>query len=165
MTEKLYPFTFSDTGRVVRIRKVGPMPLTKLRKDNPPPAAPVIQVDYGDGEKRQEINEADPAYLEAVKRYEIDFGIKTTLFYLERGVVVELGEAEKQEVAEFRQFWQDEYGTPLGGSDKSVYVQYICIGTEDEMNELLEAITRRSHPTEAAVADSVAGFPAEVSGA
>ena len=43
--------------------------------------------------------------------------------------------------------------------DKLLYISYIAIGTDSDMEELMDVIMRRSQPTEAVMSDVKASFP------
>lgn len=157
-------FTFKDTGVTVAIRKVSPLLNIELRKSFPPPKPPMTSVDYGDGTRKTEPNPNDPAYLEAVQRYEIEFEERARKLHIRRGVELTLDEYQQTQVAELRQEMQ-EIGVALDADDNFVYICYIAVGTEDDFNELIDAITRRSHPTEEAVQEVVDTFPSTIQGA
>lgn len=160
---KLTDFVFTDTGISVKIRKVSPMLVADIEASIPHPQPPEQIVDYGEPKgKVKEKNLSDPVYLAAMNE-------RVTLVYqawrtalIRRGVVLE-GEDWKQEVAEYRQFIQDQTGHPLDEpDDRLVYILRICIGTIEDQDELINAITRRSQPTEAAIEEAKASFPGQV---
>ena len=65
-----------------------------------------------------------------------------------RSVVVE-GEEWKDEVKEYRDFIEKQTGKPLDEPDDLVvYVLRICIGSEEDLTEFLNAVTKRSQPTQ-----------------
>jgi len=148
---ELIPFTFKDTGKTVLIRKVSPMLVFQLSQDFPPPAPPMVEVTYGEAEKVMEPNPADPAFAEALRDYHRDFNLKTQRMMIKRGVSLVFDDDMKAEVAEMREFYRNEFGKEIGVDDHMIYVTMICVGTDSDLEELLNAITRRSQPTEAAV--------------
>lgn len=154
MTNKpaeLIPFTFKDTGVTVLIRKVSPLLAMELQRSFPPPPPPMNKVDFGDGVIREEPNEADPAYLKKLSEYNQEFELKIRRMLIKRGVVLEITEEMKVQIEELREFWHDEYGIDFPESDdKLAYVWYIAIGTDQDLRELLDAIMRRSQPTQEA---------------
>lgn len=156
---ELIPFTFSDTGETILIRKVSPLLGLELQKAFPPPKPPVQEVDYGDGRMVKEANAAHPDYLSAMQAYQIDFEDKLRRLYIKRGAVITWSEERRAQVDELRSFWHDEYGIDLPGDDTMVFVSYLCIGSDKDLENLVTAIMQRSQPTEAAVAEAVETFP------
>lgn len=146
-------FTFQDTGITVQIRKVSPSIGTEIRKAFPPPKPPVHKVEIG-GQIVEEANEADPDYERAYQEWGLMVEAKAARLYIKRGVECEV---DKAAVDVVRADMESE-GMTLEGDDKYIYIRYICIGTEDDYQELLMAITRRSQPTEVAVAEAVEQF-------
>lgn len=163
MTAKLWPHVCRDTGIELRVRKVSPALMNELRTLYPAPEPPMVEVDYGEGVgKKKEPNEADPGYKQAQLEYRVLILQKSQRLLIERGVVVELGDEQKEEVGVLRAFWLSEHGKELPGSDKMVYVLYIALGTPEDLTELIEAISRRSQPTEVAIAEANSSFRSEV---
>jgi hypothetical protein len=167
MPSELIPYTFKDTGISIKIKKVSPLLIVEMHKYFPPPKPPMQEVVYGDpgepGAKTvEEPNESHPDYLAAIDQYNIDLESKMRELMIKRGVVINLSDEQKQEVQELREDWEEMYGNQLSGNDKYVFISYIAIGTDKDMEEVIEAITRRSQPTEAAIAETKAGFQSEV---
>lgn len=154
----LIPYQFQDTGRTILIRKVSPYLVFELSKAFPAPKPIQQEVDYGDGKKRMEENPAHPDYLEAMRNYNRNFQERLTTLMIKRGVEIELTDEIKAEVAELRAFWREEYKAELDPSDKMVYILNLCVGSDKDLEELIEKITRRSQPTEAVVAEALDGF-------
>ena len=160
---ELHPFTFKDTGITVQIRKVSPLLIMEVQKAMPVPKPPTQEVVYGDpndpGAKRvEEPNEAHPDYLESIDKYNGELEAKVRKFMIERGVVITLSDEQKNEVKELREYWKEEFSAELSGNDKYLYVSYIAIGTDADMEEVMDVIMRRSQPTEAAMAEAKDGF-------
>jgi hypothetical protein len=153
---ELTPFKFQDTGISVKIRKVSPLLINELYKLYPAPKPPLQEVDYGDGKKVQEVNEAHPDYVQALADHNTQIYEQLKKLLVKRGVVCEV---DKDAVDELRQFWQDEYGNHLEGTDLEIYVLYICAGSDADINELMDAITRRSQPTQEAKELAKVSFP------
>lgn len=147
----LTPFTFKDTGKTVKIKKVSPLLIMQLTKDFPEPEPPVQEVDYGDGEIKHEPNPAHPDYERALQKHRYEFEQRMREMMIDRGVVLDLSEDEKNEIKELRDYWQTQYEKPLAGNDKYIYLSFICIGTDGDMDDLVNAISRRSHPSNGAV--------------
>lgn len=158
-TNALTPHTFKDTGKVVQIRKVSPLLIMQLQKDFPEPVPPMQEVDYGDGKKVLEPNPAHPDHELALRQYRYDFEQRMRQMMIDRGVVLELSEDDKQEIQDLRDYWQANYGKALPGSDKFIYISYLCIGTDADMDELVTAISRRSQPSHGAVEAAKKSFP------
>lgn len=156
MTTKLHPFVFPDSGKRISIRKVSPFLADEIRKAYPPPKPPVQTVVI-DGVERAEANPAHPDYLRALAEYNAEFGRRVQSIMIKRGVVVELGDGDKAEVAELRADMAEE-GVTLRGSDEDVYLWHICISTPQDLTDLATAIVQRSQPTEGSIAAALDNF-------
>lgn len=155
IVQALPTFTFKDTGITVSIRKVSPLLGMEIRKAFPPPKPPVVHTELGDEE-----NPADPDYERAMEEYGMLIEDKASRLYIKRGVECEVDTAA---VASLRADMAD-MGITLDPDDKYVYIKYICVGSDQDYQELIEAITRRSQPTEAAVQETIDMFQPAVSG-
>lgn len=168
---ELPTFTFKDTGITVRLRKLSPFmgdQLGKaLRKEKPAPEPPVNEVDYGDGKITKEPNPADPAYQQALTEYEywvsFEAGQRSIRAVIEYGVDLDPDQIDMEAVTRVRAMMAVIGASIEEMSDREVYIKYVCVGTQEDLNELLEAATRRSQPTEAAIADNVTAFRRDVS--
>mgnify|MGYP001595241721 FL=1 len=158
-TNALTTHTFKDTGKTVSIKKVSPLLIMQLQKDFPEPAAPLQEVDYRVGEKRLEPNPAHPDYEKTLQQYKYDFEQRMREMMIERGVSLSLTDEDKEEIKELRAYWQEKYKKKLGGDDKFVYISYLCIGTDADMDELVNAISRRSQPSNGSVEAARKSFP------
>ena len=158
MTQKLYPYLIKDSGVTINIRKVSPLLLNEVSKKFPRPTAPLNEVDYGDGKKKQEPNEADPDFQVSLSAWQQAIYIETQRIMIDRGVVITLTDEQKEDVRELRKYWKDTYDSELTGSDVFVYVTLIALSTQEDIQELIEGITRRSQPTEGAIAEAVTSF-------
>ena len=147
---ELTPFTFKDSKRTVLLRKVSPLLLMELRKTFPEPKPPTQEVEIN-GRKVFEENRAHPDFKAKMEAYNIEFEGRMRKFLISRGVVVTPTDEIKAEVEKLRADWLEETGVALSGSDDYVYVSYIAIGTEEDMEELIAEITQRSQPTPAEV--------------
>lgn len=145
---ELTAFTFRDSGITVKIRKVSPMIATDVARAFPDPNPPAQLVDYGEPKgKVLEANYSDPDYLKAKKANQEKMLEAIQRVYVLRGVVVE-GDDWKEEVKEYREFMKEQTGVPVDEpSDLVVYVLRICVGSDGDLEDLLNAITRRSQPT------------------
>lgn len=158
----LTPYTFKDTGVQVLIRKVSPLLAVTLQQKFPSPTPPMEEVDYGDGKKHYEPNPTHPDYLEALKRYDEENEKRMRTLLLKRGVEIEMTDEAKEEVAALRGFMKDEFGKTLDEDDKMVYISYIAIGSDKDLEELLSAVMRRSQPTEEVVEQAQEAFKSKV---
>jgi hypothetical protein len=127
----------------VRIRKVSPLLAVELQKQFPPPRPPKQKVTL-DGKEVWEENPVDPDHLAALQDYNNEQERRLRKLMLKRGVEVEI---DKEEVAELREFWKTEYNKELEGDDLEVYVSYIVIGSDGDLEDLMNAILKRSQPT------------------
>lgn len=145
---KLIDFTFRDTGITVKIRKISPMLVTDIQESIPEPQPPLNEVDYGEPRgKVLEPNLQDPGYKLAMQEHQHRIFLTWRRAMILRSVLVE-GEDWRQEVKEYREFIQEQTGHPLDEpNDLVVYVLRICVGSEEDLGELIQAITRRSQPT------------------
>lgn len=159
MTSKLYPYTIADTGRAIQIRKVSPMLAREVANLHKQPEAPMQEVTYPDGHKEQEANEADPRYQELLRAHREKMITEVQRLTIERGVIIELSKDDLAEVAELKEFYQREYKQELKGSDKYIFVSHICIGTVEDLNDLVKAITRRSSASPEGTAEALKTFP------
>lgn len=153
---ELTNFTFKDTGITVQIRKVSPLLMMEVQKKFKPPPPPMQEVDYGDGNTVMEPNRSHPDYIAALEQYNYELEQKIRNLTIKRGVVCEV---PKDEVDELRKFWIEEMGEELPeADDKIAYISYICIGSTEDLEDLLAAITRRSQPTRPDIEAARSGF-------
>jgi hypothetical protein len=151
---ELTSFVFKDTGVTVPIRKVSPYLVMDLQRAFPPPEPPLNEVDYGDGKKVMEPNEASPAYQRELVKYNTALQERLQILLIKRGVAIELSDAQKAEVVELREFMKNELQIDLDPDDKVVYITRIAMGTDGDLTDLINAIMRRSQPTEEAVSEA-----------
>ena len=161
MTVKLYGFTFKDTGIHVLIRKVSPMLVVELQKAFPPPTPPRQRVQIGESDEyTEEPNPAHPDYIAEQNRYNQELEHRVRKLMIQRGVIIPPdNKTWEQEVKELTDSMFEDFGIELSGSDKEIYISHIAIGTDSDYVELVDAITRRSQPTEAEIAAAKATFP------
>jgi len=158
----MHEYTFKDTGVAVHIRKVSPLLLLRLREDFPPPRPPMQEVDYGDGKKKMEPNPAHPDYQEAQDTYNVEMEKRLRRLLIRRGVKLDWTPEMKAEVVEVRELYLSETGREMEEDDHVVFVSYVAVGTDKDLEELLEVIMRRSAPTEAAAAEAQERFKSPV---
>jgi hypothetical protein len=158
----LKPYTIQDTGVTILIKKVSPLLSGKLRRQYPPPKPPMQEVNYGtkeDPKIKMEPNPAHPDHAQALSDYEAEMSERMQVLLFKRGVVIELTDEMKEEVAELRAFWKEETNEEMEGDDKSIYLANIALGTQEDIEELLNAILRRTQPTEEAINEAKDSFP------
>lgn len=154
----LIPYTFKDTGRSICIKKISPLLIMELNRQFPAPKPPLQKVDYGDEREHWEPNASNPAYLQELMDYNIEFQRKLQVLMVKRGTVIEWSQELRDEVAELRKFWKENFGQDLDADDDMVYILNLCIGSESDLEELLGVIARRSQPTAPAIQESLDGF-------
>lgn len=166
--EKLYDFTFQDTGRTVQIRKVSSL----LRAENfrqvkalpgfEEPKPPMSKVDYGEGDVLIP-NPAHPVYQQLLKdwngRVTAEARERLMHIMIRRGVVCDVDmDAVKSMRADLALD-----GVDLSGlDDHFVYVAFVCIGSDRDHLDLMQAIFERTVPQEAAVEAQIAAFQPDV---
>jgi hypothetical protein len=155
----LAEFTFKDTGITVQIRKVSPMLAADVAAAMPEPLPPEQEVDYGEPVgKVMERNYGDPKYVVTLAEHRHRLYDTLQRAIILRSVVATDGKW-KDDVNEYRQFLLSQTGKEIDEKDDLVvYVTRICVGSQEDLNDLMAAITRRSQPTEEAVAAAKADF-------
>lgn len=141
-------FTFPDTGISVKVRKISPFLAADLAEAFPAPKPPEQEVDYG-GEKGRvmEPNLSDPNYQYALRAYQQEITMKLQRVMIQRAIKP-VDEDWEEDVAEYRAYIQESTGKPLSEeSDLLVYVLRVCVGSQEDLQDLINVITRRSQPT------------------
>ena len=156
---ELTPFTFRDTGITVMVKKISPMIMTDVNNAMPPPEAPVQEVDYGEPRgKVKEKNLSDPEYLKILAEHNQKVFKAIQRVMILRGVVVN-GTNWKKEVQEYREFMLETTGKPIDEpNDLIVYIMRLCVGTEQDLEDFVEAVTRRAQPTDMEVEKAKESF-------
>lgn len=159
MTTELKMFRFPDTGITIKIRKVSPLLAVDVDASIPRPTPPLNKVDYGDGRGEvMEPNLSDPSYLKELEERTAKVGMAVIKATILRSVIVD-GEDWKEDVKDYRQFILETTGAPLDEpSDLYVYVTRICTGTQEDLTDLIGAITSRSQPTPEEIAKAKDSF-------
>lgn len=155
----LTDFTFQDTGITVKIRKISPMLAADVNASMPEPLPPEQEVDYGEPRGIvKERNYSDPQYVNDLAAHKQKVFQALQRVMIKRAVIVE-GEEWLDAVKEYRDFILEETGIPLAEtSDLLVYVMRVCIGSNEDMTDLLSAITSRSQPTQEAIEQAKRSF-------
>ena len=159
----LTDFVFKDTGIAVKIKKISPMLVADVMASMPEPKPPLNEVDYGEPKgKVLEPNYSDPSYEIQLAEHRQKVNRTWRRVMILRGVVVE-GEEWRKDVEEYRAFMREQTGGEIDEPDDfMVYVLRICVGSEEDLSELITAITRRSQPTQEAVQEAKNSFRSQV---
>lgn len=167
--EPLISYTVPGTGRTIRIRKLSTFMRNAIRRQaiaqDPEPEPPIVEIDYGDG-KLREPNRGDPLYRRRMQEWN-DRIVQAqrdglSALFLRRGIVVDDDEIDQAAVTQVREDMA-AIGTPIDAmSDRDVYVELICIGTDEDWTDIQKLIWERSTPTEAAVQAQIATFQPDV---
>jgi hypothetical protein len=162
MTVKLYPYQIKDTETWINVRKVSPNTLNDFKKwfdeKHPQPEIPTQSINYGDEQHpdfREEKNESHPDYQAALQARKEKLNVATQDLMIEEGVVYALNDDDKKSVKEFKERWKARTGVDPVGTDLSIFIRYIAVGTSEDLKELIAAITRRTQPTEVAVEEQL----------
>jgi hypothetical protein len=168
--EKLYDFTFQDTGRTVQIRKVSTLLRAETRRQviGAPgfeePTPPKSKVDYGEGEVLIP-NPAHPTYQALLKQWNErvteETGQRLRKLAIRRGVVCAVDDSA---VARVRADALEDGMDLSMYDDHYTYVAFVCVGSESDWTDLLKAVFERSAPQEAAIAAHIATFQPDVPG-
>jgi hypothetical protein len=161
----LTDFTFRDTGITVKIKKISPMLAADITEAMPAPQPPLNEVDYGEPKgKVLERNYSDPSYMDALIKHQLKINEVWRRVMILRGVVVE-GDDWRKEVEEYRKFIAKQTGAHMTEpEDLVVYVLRICVGSDEDLAEMITAITRRSQPTQESVESAKQSFRGEIQG-
>jgi hypothetical protein len=102
-------------------------------------------------------NYQNDAYRAAVQAWQYQIGVASTEAAIRLGVVCEV---DPEAVKRLRDYYAKYRKTRLDEDDFYVYVKYVACVSEQDQVDLLSAVTRRSQPTEGAVASVIEQFPA-----
>ena len=156
-------FTFSS-GITVGVRRVSPFLVREVERIYPAPEPPTQTVEL-DGETKIEANPSDPDYLVRLFEHRSMVMEKKMDYLVRHGVVLADENAAREALTQVRAQWLAEFGQELPQGDFLMdYLRYVCIGTGDDLNDLVHAITERSAPTESGVTAAAKSFPGHVSG-
>lgn len=169
-------YTFS-TGVQVKLLKASPTLYIDieraLRQGTPAPTVPINEVDMGgDGPVAQE-NPLDPAYQEAVRRYEADIQSEALQIFvdalIEEAIIIEgISEAEMEAAVARREAVLAKVSAGKvfqlsGVTPKIRYMRHIA-NAGKELDQVLDIIVGRSTPTEAQIRAHEATFQGNVQG-
>lgn len=144
---ELVPFTFPDSGYTVLVKKASPILMMKLRQKFPAPLPPKQPVSYGgDIGVVMEENPASPEYQQAMQTYEANLEEMVRKLYIKRAVRVRAEDKDiaKKKAAEVREDWKEATSTDLDGTDDFIFISYVCMETDRDLEKLIEAVTRSS---------------------
>ncbi len=143
------------SGVEVRLKPVSPALLLEIQRSKPKPKPPIVSIPTGDGTFTQEVNEADPNYIEAVSEwsYQVDESFNRLLLKL--GVDVKVDVKEVQRV---RDFMREEFAVELDKNDQFAYLRYCLPGDDAEYSSFIRAVMGRGQPGEGAVAQAIENF-------
>ena len=155
----LTDFTFKDTGITVKIKKVSPMVVDDVRASIPEPLPPEQEVDYGEPRgKVMERNYSDPNYALELEAHNKKVAALVQKVIVNRAVILE-GDEWRKEVQDYRDFILSSTGYPLAETDDVlVYILRVCVGSKEDMSDLIDAIIKRSQPTQEAVEQAKRSF-------
>ena len=144
----LTPYTIKSTGVSVFIRPIPPMLLRAVSRAFPEPEPPTEMIEGPDGSTYPAKNRSHPDYLAAIaeRNRRVSEGVADLV--IERGVVIDLDDAQRAEVEELRAFMREKFSTELETDSRIAYVKHIAIGTPQDLRELIEEVSGRSVPTD-----------------
>lgn len=163
---ELTPYVVKDTGVKLLVKKVSPPLVMALNRQYPEPKPPMQEVDLG-GETKQEPNYAHPDYLQAIYAYRRDQDERLRHLFFKFGIVIpEDNKTWRDEIAQKRAEFLQEFGFELphldgdgNERDELDWVNYCALGTDEDFQELYDAILHRTQPTAEAIEEAKAGFP------
>lgn len=161
MASVLTDFTFRDTGITVKIRKISPMLAADIAAAIPEPLPPENEVDYGPPKgKVKEPNLTDPDYQRKLLEHSRRVFIAWRRVMVMRAVDKDsLPDGWDEEVKQYRDFIREQTGKEIDEpEDLVVYILRICVGSEEDLGEFINAVTRRSQPTAEVIEQAKASF-------
>src|SRR3990167_2097736 len=145
--------TLPDSRATLEVNYVSPPLLNDMRKAIRrtilKPEPPLVEVAYGET-KKWEANPAHPEYRAALADYNADFGQEFFQQLVRFGVQCEV---DARAVSELR---ERAAALELPEDDLVLYVTRILVTSQADMQALMNAVLRRSQPTEEAVTEKVA---------
>lgn len=179
-----YPvYTFKGSGETCRLRRLSPITMQRLQqgviaeaKAQPPdhehayPRPPVERIAVGGGPERDEPNPNDPAYKERLEQWESWAQTEVMERFLRIAAVdaciFEPDQIDQDRIDRLRRRMASE-GAPLPyfpaytveENDQIIWVQHVCIGTQDDLTDFVNALIRRTEVKQEEVAAHIATFP------
>lgn len=179
-----YPrYTFQGSGETCRIRRLSPITMQRLQqgvlaecKALPPehehayPQPPVERVAVGGGPEREERNPNDPAYKEQLAAWESWAQTEVMERFLRIASVdaclFEPDQIDQEHIDRLRRRMAAE-GAPIPflpaytpeENDQIVWVQHVCIGTQEDLTDFVQFLIRRTEVRPEEVQAHIATFP------
>ena len=148
--------TLPDSRATLEVNYVSPLLLNDIRKALRriilKPEQPLVEVAYGET-KKWEANPAHPEYRAALTDYNADFGQEFFQKLVRFGVQCEV---DAQAVSKLRERAAAQGELELPEDDLVLYVTRILVTSQADMQAIMNAVLRRSQPTEEAVTEKVA---------
>lgn len=144
-------FTFS-TGVTVGLERVSPLFALPIQRANPPPLAPLAPGVGG----QLEPNPADPEYENILAAHNQTLALIVQEALLDMGIADDL-DIDQVAVDRIRAGYE-RVGITLPETDRMIYIKYICIGNQTDIEELFNAI-RNYDVTEEAIRAAEEMFP------
>jgi len=165
MSSRLTKLDLPAVGVTLQIRRIPYMLLDDWRRGLPePPPVPTQEVDYG-GKKVTEENSGHPGYVQAIQDHSFKIGMLAIEFAIDRGVVVDIDEAEVKELRDWTAAQIPPI--PLPVSDKVVYVSRILVTDLADLIAVRAAVFGRIAPTQEQIDRAVeifrSGLPGKTS--
>jgi hypothetical protein len=152
---KTFEHTFEDAGVTVQLRKVNPFMIQEARAalntTRPKPPVRIVE-EEGPLKGTEESMEHDPDYIKQVQEWEAEIDNRVMELQIKRGVVSISAPNWEEEVADLRALF-DSLGNSsrLPKDDLVCYISLIASGTPQDLQDFIQVISMRSHPTEEAV--------------
>lgn len=151
----LREFTFPDSGRVIYVPNISIGALQmKLQRKFPRPLPPQETVDYG-GTKRREFNYLHPDYKESLAVWEEFVNGQAMQLALSRLFDIKLSAEQQAEVEAWKEanpgLWDED------DDDKSLWIEEIALGSDDDMQALIDFI-QGLDPTQEGIEAAAEGF-------
>ena len=155
MSRRLVPnkatFTFSN-GVTVALERVGPMVALPIQRANPPPSPPLAPGVGG----QLEPNPADPDYEGVLAAHNQKVALLIQEAILDLGIADDI-EIDTDAVARIRRVYKKQ-GIELNDDDRMIYIKYICLAGQDDIEGIFNAI-RNYDVTEEAIRAAEEMFP------
>lgn len=178
-----YPtYTFKDSGQTCRLRRLSPITTQRIQEaivrewkklpaddDRAMPQPPTERIAVGGGPEREEANPNDPAYKERLAAWER----RVQGEMIERLIRVAALDACIFEPGVIDTDWTERFerrmnaeGQPLNipdhyqGDERAqiIWVIYHCLGSQEDLTEFVQHLSRRSEIRQEDVATNIATF-------
>lgn len=142
------PHVFKGTGVSVALRHVSSIKTSEAIRSIKKPVPPLNTIPNGNGTSRQEPNPDDPDYLNELQMYYQTLEGAVRLVYIKWGVEYELSASDKAKVDQWRAEFKQSTGSDLIGDDKTVFITFFALDSNDDYKEFIEAIKGGSEATD-----------------